>query len=401
MLVAALGMFGLNMPVILAAFADNEFGSGVGGYSLFHSLTADRRAGRGDPVGPADATVRLRALVSTLTGLGVVLMVGALAPYSWLFAAMLVVHRAAHAALLDRRQLAGPDQRGAGGARPGDERLHLGAARRPGHRRTRRRVADRPLRRPAEHVPVRRAGRPVAVLTGLAMARQAHLRLEFDLHRDHGRSRCTSSALGPPELQHCGCLADLGGRSGRLRGDDDRMATWEDGPEYAPPSAPTASPTQLPPAEPSRPVSRAGRGPRSPNPPPGGTLETLVPPAEETRDPNIPFEVVASTMTAEPCRLRRAAPCAPPAEASRWASGTPASAEHRAGCHRPAAGHQRAIPWPAPAGPSVPALLPTVAGARPRRPTRTPARTGTPQPARYPAVPATPAPRPARWTRSG
>ena len=40
MLVGTIGVLGLNMPVILAAFADHEFGTGVGGYSLFNSLTA-------------------------------------------------------------------------------------------------------------------------------------------------------------------------------------------------------------------------------------------------------------------------------------------------------------------------------------------------------------------------
>ena len=39
-LVATIGVLGLNMPVILAAFADDEFSTGVGGYSLFNSLTA-------------------------------------------------------------------------------------------------------------------------------------------------------------------------------------------------------------------------------------------------------------------------------------------------------------------------------------------------------------------------
>ena len=54
MLVGTIGVLGLNMPVILAAFADHEFGTGVGGYSLFNSLTRHRRADRRDPVGPSD-----------------------------------------------------------------------------------------------------------------------------------------------------------------------------------------------------------------------------------------------------------------------------------------------------------------------------------------------------------
>ena len=39
-LVATVGLFGLNMPVILAAFADDEFGTGIAGYSMFNSLIA-------------------------------------------------------------------------------------------------------------------------------------------------------------------------------------------------------------------------------------------------------------------------------------------------------------------------------------------------------------------------
>jgi MFS family permease len=39
-LAATIGLFGLNMPVILAAFADHVFSTGVRGYSLFNSLSA-------------------------------------------------------------------------------------------------------------------------------------------------------------------------------------------------------------------------------------------------------------------------------------------------------------------------------------------------------------------------
>ena len=57
MLAATIGLFGLNMPVILAAFADHVFTAGVGGYSLFSSLTAAGRADRCGAVGPPDQDV--------------------------------------------------------------------------------------------------------------------------------------------------------------------------------------------------------------------------------------------------------------------------------------------------------------------------------------------------------
>lgn len=82
------------------------------------------------------------------------------------------------------------------------------------------------------------------------------------------------------------------------------MATWEDGPEYAPvlrpdhfaePAAPPLS--AAPPAEPS--------GPPAPIERPGfdqpqavvAPLETLIPPVEDARDPSVPFAVVSASLT--------------------------------------------------------------------------------------------------------
>lgn len=89
-LVAALALFGLNMPVILTAFATTEFTSGVGGYSLFNTLVAigsltgallsARRSG-----GP-----RLRFLVSCLVGLGLALILASLWGLELLFCATLI-----------------------------------------------------------------------------------------------------------------------------------------------------------------------------------------------------------------------------------------------------------------------------------------------------------------------
>lgn len=89
-LVTALALFGLNMPVILTAFATKVFTSGVGGYSLFNTLVAvgsltgallsARRTG-----GP-----RLRMLVSCLVGLGVGLVLASRFHWEPLFCLMLV-----------------------------------------------------------------------------------------------------------------------------------------------------------------------------------------------------------------------------------------------------------------------------------------------------------------------
>ena len=85
------------------------------------------------------------------------------------------------------------------------------------------------------------------------------------------------------------------------------MATWEDGPEYAPlerPDAftePSANPADLapPPAAPVQPPAPADRpafaGPQQPVP----QLAELVPPPPAQRNPNEPFDVVSSLMTAE------------------------------------------------------------------------------------------------------
>lgn len=90
-LVATIGLFGLNMPVILAAFADHEFGTGVSGYSLFNSLSAigalvgalvsARRRGQ----------IRLRVLVSLLTLLGLTIGIAAIAPSVWTFGMVLIL----------------------------------------------------------------------------------------------------------------------------------------------------------------------------------------------------------------------------------------------------------------------------------------------------------------------
>ena len=84
------------------------------------------------------------------------------------------------------------------------------------------------------------------------------------------------------------------------------MATWEDGPEYAPAERPSdfasaaAAPLPMAPPVPqmaayapkARPLFEQPSAPVAP-------LTTLVPPVAEQRDPQAAFEVASSTMTAE------------------------------------------------------------------------------------------------------
>jgi MFS family permease len=89
-LVAIIGIFGLNMPVILSAFADTEFRLGVGGYSVFNSLTAIGALGGAIVSARRSGIPRLRTLATTLTVLGVSLAAASFAPWVWLFGAILV-----------------------------------------------------------------------------------------------------------------------------------------------------------------------------------------------------------------------------------------------------------------------------------------------------------------------
>ncbi len=90
-LVATIGLFGLNMPVILAAFADHEFGTGVSGYSLFNSLTAIGALAGALISARRQGQVRLRVLVSLLTLLGITISIAAIAPSVWTFGMVLIL----------------------------------------------------------------------------------------------------------------------------------------------------------------------------------------------------------------------------------------------------------------------------------------------------------------------
>ena len=84
------------------------------------------------------------------------------------------------------------------------------------------------------------------------------------------------------------------------------MATWEDGPEYAPLERPAdfapaaVGPLSVAPPVPQMAALAPKDRPAFDQPPvPLAPLATLVPVAEETRDPQLPFAVVSSTITSD------------------------------------------------------------------------------------------------------
>ena len=91
LLVGTIGVLGLNLPVILTAFADHEFGTGVGGYSLYNSANA-AGAFLGAVLSARRTSIpRIRVLVLLLVAFGTVTAVISLAPNQWVFMAGLVV----------------------------------------------------------------------------------------------------------------------------------------------------------------------------------------------------------------------------------------------------------------------------------------------------------------------
>ncbi|WP_231920241.1 MFS transporter [Microlunatus soli] len=89
-LVAALALFGLNMPVILTAFATTEFNAGVGGYSMFNTLVAIGSLTGALLSARRSASPRLRFLVSCLVGLGIGLALASVFGIELLFCATLI-----------------------------------------------------------------------------------------------------------------------------------------------------------------------------------------------------------------------------------------------------------------------------------------------------------------------
>jgi MFS family permease len=187
-LVGTIGVLGLNMPVILAAFAEHEFGTGVGGYSLFNSLTAIGALTGAILSARRTEVLRLRMLVSVLSGLGVILILASVAPTIWLFGAMLI-----GSGLLTLLFLTGANSlvqtRSDSAVRGRVMSVYIMVL-----------LGGQAIGGPAVGWLIDHFGaRPsmflcgglvtvMALLTGLAIARQSHLGLEVDLHPEQGRS---------------------------------------------------------------------------------------------------------------------------------------------------------------------------------------------------------------------
>ena len=187
-LVATVGIFGLNMPVILAAFADDEFRTGVSGYSLFSSLIAAGALTGAILSARRTETLRLRTLVSILTGFGATLMLASVAPSIWLFGAVLV-----GVGLLTLLFLTGANSlvqtSSAAAVRGRVMSVYILVL-----------LGGQAIGSPAVGWLIDNFGaRPslflcgglvalIAVFSGVAMARQSHLKIELDLHRSAGRS---------------------------------------------------------------------------------------------------------------------------------------------------------------------------------------------------------------------
>jgi MFS family permease len=186
-LVASMGLFALNMPVILAAFADDVFTSGVGGYSLFNSLTAIGALAGALLSARRRDMVRLRTLVATLCTLGLLLVAASLAPAVWLFGALLVAVGLMNLLFLTGanslvQMTTAPELRG---RVMGVYILVL--------------LGGQAIGSPAvgwliDHVGARESlllcGGLVALVafgSGLAMARGSRLKIDVDVHRDRGR----------------------------------------------------------------------------------------------------------------------------------------------------------------------------------------------------------------------
>jgi hypothetical protein len=164
------------------------------------------------------------------------------------------------------------------------------------------------------------------------------------------------------------------------------MATWEDGPEYAPltrPDAfsePSAPPLSIaPPHEQVAAVAPTERPAFSDPPEPVAPLASLVPPVEKRRDPAVPFEVVSTAMTSVDSAWSAAHWTPPPAP--------PAGPLVGAASELTAAAAPTGAPWPpAPTQPLHPAQGP--APSPQGFPTPGTAEWFTPAPYRQPVAPA-------------
>lgn len=91
-LVALAGLFGFNMPVILAAFADSDFHAGVQGYSMFSSLQAVGALLGALVAARRTERTRMRTLTAALVGVGVASLLLAAVHHYVLFCLVLIAH---------------------------------------------------------------------------------------------------------------------------------------------------------------------------------------------------------------------------------------------------------------------------------------------------------------------
>lgn len=88
-LVGVFGLFTVNLPVTLAAYARSVFDIGAGGYGLLTSVLAVGSV-TGALISAGRARTRLRALVAIAGTLATLYMIAALAPSEWTYAPVLV-----------------------------------------------------------------------------------------------------------------------------------------------------------------------------------------------------------------------------------------------------------------------------------------------------------------------
>lgn len=89
MLLAAISLFGMNLPVLLTASASETYGTGAAGYGFYSSFAA-LGAFLGAALSARRGVVRLRGLVLLALGFGVITMCAGWAPWYWSFLAALV-----------------------------------------------------------------------------------------------------------------------------------------------------------------------------------------------------------------------------------------------------------------------------------------------------------------------
>ena len=151
-------VFAMSLPVLMAAYANNVFHTGAGGYGLLNTLVATRCPGRRARLDPAPRSCGCAPSLAPPVSYGLMLAL-AQRPRPWRSSAASWCWPGSLADLPDLRQPVGPDQHQRADPWPGDEPVHHGADRRPGHRRAADRLAGRAPGSAAGHPGGRRRSR--------------------------------------------------------------------------------------------------------------------------------------------------------------------------------------------------------------------------------------------------